>query len=131
MRIGELARRADVPVDTVRYYERSGILPPALRRQSGYRDYAQADVRRLVFVRRAKQLGFTLSEIQELIKLSEGTNDMAALNLQAQAKLRDIDERMADLARMRDALHTLLDACPGHGALEYCPILAALSKPAP
>ncbi|MBN8263191.1 MAG: heavy metal-responsive transcriptional regulator [Xanthomonadales bacterium] len=130
MKIGELAKRAQVPIDTVRYYEREGLIPPPPRRASGYRDYLDADVDRLRFMRRAKGLGFTLPEIRELLNLTALTGgDMAALNAQTQAKLRDVEEKIESLTRIRDALQGLVTACPGHGALERCPILAALSEP--
>ena len=129
MKIGELAKRADVPIDTVRYYEREGLIPPPIRRASGYRDYVDADVDRLRFMRRAKGLGFTLQEIRELLSLTAMSGaDMAALNAQTQAKLRDVEERIHALTRIREALKSLVTACPGHGALDRCPILAALSE---
>ena len=129
MKIGELAKRADVPIDTVRYYERDGLIPPPIRRASGYRDYVDADVDRLRFMRRAKGLGFTLHEIRELLSLTAMSgDDMAALNAQTQAKLRDVEERIHALTRIREALQSLVTACPGHGALDRCPILAALSE---
>lgn len=129
MRIGELAKRAAVPIDTVRYYEREGLIPPPVRRASGYRDYVETDVDRLRFMRRAKGLGFTLQEIRELLGLTATSGeDMATLKARAEAKLADVDDRIAALNRVRDALHGLIDACPGHGALARCPILAALSE---
>ena len=129
MKIGELAKRAEVPIDTVRYYEREGLIPPPLRRASGYRDYLDADVDRLRFMRRAKGLGFTLHEIRELLSLTAMSgDDMSALNAQTQAKLRDVEDRIHSLTRIREALKSLVTACPGHGALDRCPILAALSE---
>ena len=129
MKIGELAKRAEVPIDTVRYYEREGLIPPPVRRASGYRDYLEADVDRLRFMRRAKGLGFTLHEIRELLSLTAMSgDDMAGLKAQTQAKLRDVEERIQALTRIREALQGLVTACPGHGALDHCPILAALSE---
>ena len=129
MKIGELAKRAEVPIDTVRYYEREGLIPPPLRRASGYRDYLDADVDRLRFMRRAKGLGFTLHEIRELLSLTAMSgDDMSALNAQTQAKLRDVEDRIHSLTRIREALQSLVAACPGHGSLDRCPILAALSE---
>lgn len=128
MQIGLLARQAGIAVDTVRYYEREGLLPRAHRRPSGYRDYNANDVARLRFVRRAKALGFTLVEIRELLALSERRDgDMAALKAAASEKLADVEQRLVELTRMRDALRGLLDACPGHGPMAACPILTALS----
>ena len=129
MKIGELAKRTDVPIDTVRYYEREGLIPPPIRRASGYRDYVDADVDRLRFMRRAKGLGFTLHEIRELLSLTAMSgDDMAALHALTQAKLRDVEERIHSLTRIRAALQSLVTACPGHGALDQCPILATLSE---
>lgn len=127
MRIGELAQRAGVAVDTVRYYERQGLLPPPLRRASGYRSYGMADVSRLRFVRRAKTLGFTLEEIRGLLALSgRREDDMGGLKAAAAEKLADVEVRLQELTRIRDGLRTLIASCPGHGALTQCPILHAL-----
>lgn len=105
MKIGEVARRVGIPIDTVRYYERNGLLPPPARRASGYRDYHDSDIARLNFVLRAKALGFTLIEIRELLELSDAAEgDMANIRGLAASKLQDIEQRIAQLARVRDAL---------------------------
>lgn len=127
MRIGEFAQRAGVAIDTVRYYERQGLLPPPLRRASGYRSYGAADISRLRFVRRAKMLGFTLEEIRGLLALSgRREDDMSGLKAAAAEKLADVEVRLQELTRIRDGLRTLIASCPGHGALAQCPILHAL-----
>ena len=129
MQIGKLAKQAGTPIDTVRYYERHGLLPEPARRASGYRDYSPADVRRLRFVRRAKALGFNLNEIRELLDLSQHRgDDMAAMKSAAAEKLADVEAKLAELTRIRNGLQTLVAACPGHGALETCPILNALAE---
>lgn len=129
MRIGELAHRAEVGVDTVRYYERQSVLPPPARLASGYRRYDQSDVARLRFVRRAKALGFTLVEIRELLALSgRGEDDMGGLKSAASEKLADVEAKLVEITRIRDGLQTLVTSCPGHGALEQCPILNALTE---
>jgi len=129
MQIGQLARHAGVPIDTVRYYERNGILPPPERQSSGYRRYGDDDVSRLRFVRRAKGLGFTLVEIRELLALSgRRDDDMAGLKATASEKLADVEQKLEELTRIRDGLRTLVASCPGHGALDRCPILAALAE---
>lgn len=128
MNIGQLARRASVAVDTVRYYEKHGVLPPPMRNGSGYRCYGDEDIARLAFVRRAKALGFTLAEIRDLLTLSARRHDgMAGLNTVAKEKLADVEERLAELTRIRDGLGRLVEACPGHGTLDGRPILAALA----
>jgi len=129
MKIGELAKRAQVPIDTVRYYERQGLLPAPQRMASGYRLYDQSDLARLRFVRRAKGLGFTLEEIGDLLALSSHRNDdMAGMKAVATEKLADVETRLAELTRIRDGLRILVASCPGHGALEECPILNALAE---
>jgi len=128
MNIGQLARQAGVPIDTVRYYERQRLIPEPARSASGYRQYAQDDVTRLNFIRRAKTLGFTLEEIGELMAITTNySNDMKEMREKASRKLEVVEERLTELTRMRDALSGLVDACPGHGPLETCPIMAALT----
>ena len=128
MQIGQLAQRAGVAIDTVRYYERNGILPQPERQASGYRHYGEDDVARLSFVRRAKALGFTLAEIRELLALSGRRADMAGLKTAATGKLADVEHKIEDLTRIRDGLQALVASCPGHGPLDRCPILAALAE---
>ena len=124
--IGQLAQRAGVAIDTVRYYERSGMLAPAGRLASGYRRYGEAELKRLRFIRRAKALGFTLDEIRALLTLG-AERSVAKVREAAEAKLADVAHRIAELERIRDGLATLVAACPGHGRAEACPILNALN----
>ena len=129
MQIGMLARRAGVAIDTVRYYERQGLLPKPHRQASGYRIYEEDDVARLRFIRRAKTLGFTLEEIASLLELSSRRDeDMASLRQAAEARMAEIAARITELERVRSGLQQLVTACPGHGALATCPILSALSE---
>ncbi|MGH7107130.1 MAG: MerR family DNA-binding protein [Acetobacteraceae bacterium] len=125
MGIGALAHRGGVRIDTVRYYERNGLLAPKSRLASGYRRYGAMELSRLRFIRRAQALGFTLKEIEELLKLSS-RRDVARVKSAAQQKLADVERRIADLERVREGLATLIDACPGHGRAAECPILNAL-----
>lgn len=122
--IGAAAKRAGMGIDTVRYYERSGLIKPQTRLESGYRKYSEAEVSRLRFIKRAQTLGFTLKEIGELLKLS-AQKDVARVKKSAQAKLLDVESRIASLQQIRDGLSALIEACPGHGRPEDCPILAA------
>jgi Zn(II)-responsive transcriptional regulator len=124
--IGQLARRAGVAIDTVRYYERNDLLSPAGRLASGYRRYGEAELKRLRFIRRAKALGFTLEDIRGLLSLSD-ERSVARIKQAAEAKLADIDRRIDKLERIREGLRTLVKACPGHGRAESCPILNALN----
>jgi Zn(II)-responsive transcriptional regulator len=125
--IGQLAKRAGVAIDTVRYYERKQLLSPAGRLLSGYRRYGDGELKRLRFIRRAKSLGFSLADIRELLSLSDERN-VARVKRAAQAKLADIEQRMAELERIGNGLRKLVAACPGHGRAEACPILNALNE---
>lgn len=124
--IGVLAKRAGVSIDTVRYYEREGLLEPHERLPSGYRRYGDKELARLRFVRRAQNLGFSLKETRELLDLS-GQSDVATVKRLAQHKLEDIEARLADLNRIKNGLHELIQACPGHGLSDHCPILRAMT----
>ena len=123
--IGALAKRAGVRIDTVRYYERSGLLAPKTRLASGYRRYGEVELSRLRFIRRAQALGFTLNEVRELLALSQ-RRDVSRVKRAAQKKLGDVERKIADLDRVRQGLLNLVAACPGHGRAENCPILKAL-----
>lgn len=112
----------------MRYYERNGLLPEPPRRASGYRDYPPASLQRLRFIRRAKELGFSLEEVRELLALSSGREQgVAGVKAAAAAKLALVEERLSELQRVRDGLQQLVTACPGHGATEQCPILQTLT----
>ena len=127
--IGRLAQAAGVGVDTVRFYERSGLLPRPHRRASGYRTYDADDVRRLRFIRRAKALGFSLEEIAELLSLERRRGEATArAKAVAARKLVDVELKIAELSGLQAALQALVQACPGEGAPECCPILRSLSE---
>ena len=126
--IGQVARRASVGIETVRFYEREGLLNrPARSPSSGYRLYDEDVVARLQFILRAKELGFTLNEIKELLslRLDPGTacEDVKA---RAEVKIVDIEQRIATLRRMRTALLRLTKACCKRGGGAECPLLDAL-----
>ena len=124
--IGQLAKRGGVGIDTVRYYERNGLLAPSTRLASGYRRYGELELARLRFIRRAQTLGFTLKEIKDLLALS-AQRDVARVKRSAQKKLLDVEARIAALERVRNGLAKLIAACPGHGRAADCPILKALT----
>ena len=130
MTIGRLAKRTGVNIDTIRYYERNRLLPEPTRRLSGYREYGPADVARLRFIMRAKDLGFSLAEIAELLSLS-ADRDVRGVKRRAEAHLEQVEHKIKELQRVRRGLKTLVAACPGHGDHEHCPIIAALSEENP
>jgi MerR family mercuric resistance operon transcriptional regulator len=128
--IGQVARQAGVGVETVRFYERQGLLDTPPRRASGYRQYTPEIVARLHFIRRAKEVGFALKEIRELLSLRVAPETTCgAVKQQAEAKIADIDAKLRDLQRMKMALAQLVEACSGSGPTSQCPILDALESP--
>lgn len=127
--IGQLARRAGVGVETVRYYEREGLLVEPQRRQSGYRQYQSDTVDRLLFIRRAKELGFTLKEIKELLSLRvDEEKTCADVRQQAEAKIADIEDRIRSLQRMKRALVKVTRQCSSSGPTSECPILESIER---
>jgi MerR family mercuric resistance operon transcriptional regulator len=127
LRIGQLARQAQVNVETVRYYERRGLLPKPPRRSSGYRQYAAEDLARLRFIKRAQGLGFTLQEIAELLALRVDPDTTCEdTKQQAEAKIADITAKLRALQRMRKVLVGLVEAFQRRAATSSCPILEAL-----
>lgn len=128
MTIGQLARRAGVGVQTIRYYERRRLLPPASRRESGYREFPPAALERLRFIRRARELGFTLAEIADLLALRLDPRTTAAdIKARAELKIEEIDLKLHDLQRIRQALAHLAGGCRGgHAPTGDCPLLEAL-----
>jgi MerR family copper efflux transcriptional regulator len=128
--IGQVAREAGIGVETVRFYEREGLLAEPARRPSGYRQFEPDAVDQLRFIKQAQRLGFTLREIKELLALRlEPGATRAQVRQRAVDKIADIDRRIADLRRMKKALAPLIEACDGKGQLDGCPILAAIDKP--
>lgn len=128
--IGEVATRAGVNQQTLRYYERRGILARPRRASSGYRQYPADTVRLIRFIKRAQDLGFTLEEIEELIALRQSSaRKRDEARVLAAKKMRDIDEKLARLQAMRSALYTLIDHCECGRETLVCPILEALEEP--
>ena len=126
--IGKAARAAGVGVETIRFYERRGLIErPPKPDSAGYRVYSVDTVRRIQFIRQAQQIGFSLREIQELLSLrADPSSDCSDVREKAAAKVEEVNRRMAELERIRAALEEVIAACPGHGALRACTILEAL-----
>jgi MerR family transcriptional regulator, copper efflux regulator len=125
--IGKVARGAALAIDTVRYYEREGLIEKPARTASGYRHYRPDVIARLRFIRQAKELGFTLTEIRELLALKVAPGKSCAdVKSRAEAKIADVEQRIAQLARMKRALAKLVTACSGRGPTSECPILDAM-----
>lgn len=125
---GQLAKRCGVGPETIRFYERRGLLPETPRSSGGYRRFGEAAASRLIFIRRAKALGFSLPEIAELLSLHDDTSsDRARVKEITESKLGEIEGKIQDLERIRVALSRLASQCSGEGPLEGCPIIEALS----
>ncbi len=127
--IGKLAKQAGLGIDTVRFYERQGLIDPPPRTESNYRLYPRDEVARLRFIKRAKVLGFTLNEIKDLLTLQQDPHTTRAdIKNRTLAKIEDINRKIDDLTRIKAALEHLASECDGHGPLAGCPILAALTR---
>jgi MerR family mercuric resistance operon transcriptional regulator len=125
--IGEVAAQAEVHIETLRYYERRGLVERPPRSPSNYRLYPEEAVRRVRFIKRAQELGFSLNDIKELLSLraapEAGCREVRA---HAEAKIKDINDKIGALTAMKHALSTLVTECSGAGPLSDCPILESL-----
>lgn len=126
MTVGQVARLAGVGVETVRFYEKNGLLEEPARRPSGYREYDEETVNRLRFIQRAKELGFTLSEIKELLSLRCSERPCNDVKERAEAKIAEIEAKVAMLLRMKEVLGRLASSCCVQSDKSRCPILDAL-----
>jgi Cu(I)-responsive transcriptional regulator len=131
MKIGELGRATATKVETIRYYEQTGLLSPPARTQANYRSYGDDHLARLSFIRRARDLGFPIEQVRALLDLSDDrTRDCATVDRIATEHLREVDRKLADLTALRRELAALISSCQG-GTVAECRILAALAPAAP
>lgn len=129
MTIAHAARHAGVGVETIRFYERRGLIAQPRKPASGFREYNAETVARIRFIRQAQELGFSLREIEELLNLRADPNaDCSEVRVQATTKRDEVEKKIADLKRIRAALDVLITACPGKGAVTTCSILDALAE---
>ena len=127
MWISQAAREAGVNVQTLRYYERCGLMPRPRRRASGYRDYESDAVRVVLFIKRAQELGFSLAEVEQLMRLrGVAAGERHRVRAIADRKVAEIDRKIRQLRAMRRALASLIDACR-HAGDHECPIIEALA----
>jgi MerR family mercuric resistance operon transcriptional regulator len=125
--IGEIAQRTGVHIETVRYYEKVGLVPPPPRTEGGHRLYADDHLKRLIFIRRSRELGFTLDEIRNLLGLVEDGYACGEVQKATIDHLRIIRRKIADLRRMERTLAETVARCEG-GAVPACPIIDVLSR---
>ncbi|WP_411280454.1 MerR family transcriptional regulator [Gemmatimonas sp.] len=129
MSIGELAARTGCTAEAIRYYEREGVVPRPARSGAGrYRRYDEADVERLAFLRRARDLGFSLAEVRELLAFNDGDPGRSCRDVDALARahLAQVDAKITQLTALRSALAVVIDQCAGGRAVADCRILGAL-----
>ena len=134
LKIGELARQANVSVDTIRFYESKGLISATMRSASGYRLFSDEDRTRLLFIQRAKQVGFTLEEIGELLELKLHPDDHTCEEVKQRTaqKLQKVSEKIAELERIQRSLNTLYTACGGGAqSAQHCSILQLLESDNP
>lgn len=130
MRTKEVADRVGVNTQTLRYYERRGLLPEPPRSPGGFRDYPGSVVQVLRFVKQAQRLGFTLTDVEELLQLADGGPDSCSTaRALAAGHVQELDRKIADLQRMRGALTDLIDTCDRPHANRRCPLLDAMQSP--
>lgn len=127
--IGKVARLGGVGVETVRFYEREGLIPEPPRRASGYRQYSPAMIDRIRFIRKAKALGFTLGEIKELLNLSVAPK-MTCANVKRKAleKIKEVDAKIDHLKQIKKSLNRLMKQCRDNEPVSECPILENLES---
>lgn len=127
-RTGELANKAGVNKETIRFYEKKGLLADPVRTEAGYRQYSQEDLKRLVFIKNAKELGFSLSEIKELLAIADGDiykcDDVRQI---AESKLVHINNQMKHLNKLKTTLTKLVTECLRAKTINQCPIIESLS----
>ena len=125
--IGDLGKATNTKVETVRYYERIGLLPKPPRSTGNYRTYGAAELNQLSFIRRARDLGFSLDQVRALLSLSDDrTCDCAGIDHIAKEHLREVDRKLADLTALRRELKAVIDSCDG-GTVAECRIIEALA----
>ncbi len=125
--IGHIAKRSGVTVETIRFYEKQGLLAEPERSASGYRQYPEDTIKRVRFIQRAKYVGFTLKDIAELLTLRrEPGSSCADVKLHASRKIDEVDRKLEELQRIRKALVSMVLKCSGSGGLDQCPILEEL-----
>jgi MerR family copper efflux transcriptional regulator len=127
--IGQVARQAGVGVETIRFYEREGLLEEPPRRDSGYRQYSEQVITRIHFIQRAKRLGFSLKEIAELLILRvDAQTPCEEVKQRTEAKIAEVEQKLIELQRMRQALLSVHALCIGQGPTGHCPMLEALDQ---
>jgi len=128
VKIGTIAKQVGVTVEAIRFYEKKGLVAEPLRNPSGYRDYPEETLQRISFIKKSKELGFSLREIKEILQLQDAPGATCAdVKQKAEQKVAVIEKRMELLLKMKEALTELIAACSGSGPASSCPIIEALN----
>ena len=129
LRIGQVAKKSRVGVETVRFYESEGLIELPERNVSGYRQFSESVIKQIQFIQHAKKLGFSLKEVRELIKLKSTRNSRCnIIKATASSKIADIQEKIDALEQMKMALQPLVAQCKSSDPISDCPILNALDE---
>lgn len=129
MKIGEVARISGTGIETIRFYEREGLLLEPERRPSGYRQYDEATVERLNYIRQAKELGFTLAEIKELLELSFAHSNCEHIRQRAEGKITDLESKIRSLQQMKRSLRKIVERCRTKDSTDDCPLVHKAKRP--
>jgi DNA-binding transcriptional MerR regulator len=129
MKIGEVAKLSGTGIETIRFYEREGLLLEPERRPSGYRQYDESSVGRLDYIRRAKELGFTLAEIKELLELSFAHSNCEHIRQRAEGKISDIEGKIRSLQQMKRSLRKIVERCGTKDSTDDCPLVHQSRRP--
>ena len=127
LKIGQVAKQTGVTVETIRFYEKQNLITTPQRTESGYRQYPLDTIKRVRFIQHAKDVGFTLKEVTELLALRRKPNaSCTEIKLRTLQQIEEVDQKISDLKKIREALGRMVMKCSGHGALSECPILEEL-----
>ena len=127
LNIGQVAKQTGVTVETIRFYEKQNLITTPQRTESGYRQYPLDTIKRVRFIQHAKDVGFTLKEVTELLALRRKPNaSCTEIKLRTLQQIEEVDQKISDLKKVREALGRMVMKCSGHGALSECPILEEL-----
>jgi MerR family mercuric resistance operon transcriptional regulator len=127
LNIGQVAKQTGVTVETIRFYEKQNLITTPQRTESGYRQYPLDTIKRVRFIQHAKDVGFTLKEVTELLALRRKPNaSCTEIKLRTLQQIEEVDQKISDLKKIREALGRMVMKCSGHGALSECPILEEL-----
>jgi MerR family mercuric resistance operon transcriptional regulator len=124
LKISQVAEQANVNIETIRYYERQGLIPKVPRTEGGYRQFSSETIERIKFIKRGQELGFTLTQVKKILSVSDGKEyNCHDIQQFALRKIEEVERKILDLGKIKSVLHDLANKCPAQGSLDNCPIL--------